>query len=362
VEEYRAGQYITQKLQAANLTDVQEHPFFAVGKLSERLGPVGLLAGAGMLVGASSARWRRVTGALLVLGAALSARQILKGQAPPWETIYPQRRSQNVLAKIAPQGEVKERLVLLAHVDTDHNHLTQNPRLRDFAPYFFSGVPNSILLGSVLTLFNAPLWLRYSLAYAFFGGVGVSVIEEMGQNSLGANDNAAGVAMLIALAQHLQQNPLNHTEVVLSFTGCGTVSGQGAAALAAEFANPWAKAWWLSLDSIGAGELCWVSSHGLSQGLRYKPHGDWTELLTQLATQNPQLGLMGRPMTTLDDVAPLRAKGLKAAGLMGYDRASGHPKHWDQAEDAPNHIQPEALGKTWTLLQAILREIDKPGR
>ena len=357
-EELQAARYIEQKLNAYGVEDVQEQVFHAVGKLSDRLGTAGVLAGVGMLVGAGQARWRRVAGTLLMLSAAMSAHKILQGQAPPWETIFPQRRSQNIMGRIPARETAQERVVLLAHMDTDMTRLRHNPKLRDYAPYLFAGLPQTALFGSLLTLFGAPIWMRQLVAATLFGEAGLSVVDDMGTSTTGANDNASGVAMLLALGGQLTQNPLQKTEVVLNFTGCGTVAGQGSAEIVKEFGDQWQDAWWLSLDNIGAGELCWVSSHGLSKTDRYEPHSEVVERLSRIAHNNPTLGIMGRSMTTLDDVGPLRAKNMKAAGLMGYDRASGHPKSWDAEADAPNTVQPETLTRTWEYMWAILRDID----
>ncbi len=357
-EELLAARYITQKLNTYGVEDVEEQAFHAVGKLSDRLGTAGLLAGAGMLLGAGQARWRRLAGTLLMMGAAISAHQILKGNTPPWETIYPQRRSQNIIGRIPASGEAKERIVLLAHMDTDITRLSHNPRLRDYMPYLFAGLPQSALLGSLLTLVGAPIWMRQMIAATLFGGAGLSVVDDMGNSTTGANDNASGVAMLLALGEQLAQKPLQKTEVVLSFTGCGTVAGQGASEIVREYGDQWKDAWWLSLDNIGSGELCWVSSHGLSKTDRYEPDSELVTRLSKIAHHNPTLGIMGRSMTSLDDVGPLRAKKMKAAGLMGYDRASGHPKNWDSEADTPNTIQPETLTRAWQYMWAILQDID----
>lgn len=357
-EELAAARYIQEQLELLDVESIEELPFFSIGRMSERVTAAGLLAGAGMLIGAADAKWRRITGALLVLAAALSAREILKGQAPPWEALWPQRRSQNIVGRIAAGQDQRERVVLLAHLDTDLQRLTARPEIREYAPYLYAGLPNTALLGTILTLLNAPSWLKQLLAYALFGGAGLSVANELGASTTGANDNGAGVAMLLALAEQLAKEPLDHTEVVLAFTGCGTVAGQGAAEIVKQYGDEWRDALWLSVDNIGAGELCWVTSHGWSNTIRYKPHPEVHDRLTRIASANPHLGIMGRPMTTLDDVAPLRDANLKAAAIMGYERASGIPKHWQQDGDTADQIEPDTLSRTWEFLWAILRDID----
>lgn len=353
-EELKAARYVENKLRDLKLEDIEEEAFFSIGKMSERISAVSLVAGAGMIIGAGDARWRRVLGALMVFGAALSARQILKGQAPPWESLYPQRRSQNVIARIPPAGPVEKRIIFLAHLDTDLARISDHPQLQGIAPYLYAGLPNAAIMGSVLTLLNAPLWMRYAVSYALMGEAGLTIANEVGKSTTGANDNASGVAMLLALAESLADNPLDQTEVVLAFTGCGTVAGQGAAELAREYGEAWQDDLWLALDNIGAGELCWASQHGWSANAHYYPHQAVTELLTKVAAANPHLGVMGKPMKTLDDVAPLRAKKLKAAALMGYDRTSGFLKQ----ADTPDEIKPSTLSRAWEFIWEVLKEVD----
>lgn len=353
-EELKAARYIEQKLKEMNVSEIEEEVFYSIGKMSERLGAVGVLAGAGMLVGAGEARWRRVLGALLMVGAALSAREILKGRTPPWENFYPQRRSQNIIGRIPPSGELRDRIVFLAHMDTDIARLTDHAQLREYAPYFYAGLPNVALLGSMLTLLNAPIWMRQMVAYILFGEAGLNVANEIGKSTTGANDNASGVAILLALAEAVAATPLDHTEVVIAFTGCGTVAGQGAAELVREYSDMWADATWIALDNVGAGELCWASEHGWSSNAHYYPHPETVELLTVVASKYPHLGIMGKPMVSLDDVAPLRHKGLKAAAIMGYERSTG----FFSKGETPEEIQPSTLARTWEYVWGIMKEID----
>lgn len=360
-QELAAARYVQRELAALDAEDIQEQPFYSIGGPGERLGAAGVLAGAGLLIGASEARWRRVLGALVVLGAALSTREILKGQAPPWELLWPQRRSQNILGRIPAGEEARSRVVLLAHLDSDRQRLTAHEKVRDAAPYLYAGLPNAALLGAVLTLLNAPLWLRHLLAYALFGSAGLNIANDKGKPTPGANDNASGVAMLLALGTALAENPLPQTEVVLAFTGCGTVAGRGAQEVADQYGQQWRNALWLAVDSIGAGEVGWVSSHGLSRNVRYKPDEAVHDLLTRVASANPHLGVMGRPMTTLDDIAPLRARNLKAGALISYQRASGFPAGSGQPDDTPDQIDPTTLGRAWEFLWAVLREVDTQG-
>jgi hypothetical protein len=229
------------------------------------------------------------------------------------------------------------------------------------APYLFAGLPALSFLGALLTAVNAPRWLRRLAGSMILGQAGLILADEMGDYSTGANDNASGVALLFALAERLVAQPLRHTEVVLAFTGCETVGASGAAELAACYGDAWADAWWIITDSVGAGELCWVTEHGWSAepGTRYHPHPEVHALLTRVAAANPALGIMGRPLITLDAVGPLIARKLKAGAVMGYERSSAFPVNWRRADDCPEWIDPEVLGRAARFLQAVLTTIDE---
>ncbi|MBI5931460.1 MAG: M28 family peptidase [Chloroflexi bacterium] len=364
-EEYEAGQYVLSRLREIGLTDLQEQPFYSIRRIGERLGFTTLVANFGILIGAigsGKSRLLRLLGVTLTLVAHHNLRRALMGRAPLGEWFWPQRRSHNIIARLPSQSnQAQARVVLLAHLDTDTARFSAQPPIRPYSPYLFSSLPALAFAGALLTALNAPVWLRRMVSALMIGQAGLVMADEIGSASPGANDNASGVALLLQLAEELTQHPLADTEVVLAFTGCETAGCNGAAELAAKYGKEWASAWWLVIDSVGAGELCWVTEHGWAAdfGSRYHSDPDLMCILEQVAAANPTLGIMGRPLMTVNAVRPLVANGCKAAAVMGYERAGNTPTQWRQTGDTPAILNPATQQRAYEFIQAILAKIDE---
>ncbi len=364
-EEYEAGQYVLTRLREMGLTDLQEQPFYSIRRVGERLGFTTLVANFGVLIGtlgSGKSRLLRLLGVALTLVAHHNLRHALTGRAALGEWFWPQRRSQNIVARLPAQSsEPKTRVVLLAHLDTDIARFSAQPEVQPYAPYVYSSLPVLTFAGALFTALNAPVWIRRLIGALMIGQAGMIIADENGPDSPGANDNASGVALLLALAEELTQHPLKNTEVVLAFTGCETAGCNGAAELAAKYGKEWQSAWWLAIDSIGAGELCWVTEHGWGAdfGSRYHSNPELTCLLEQVAAANPALGIMGRPLMTVNAVGPLVGAGCKAAALMGYERAGNTPVQWRQTGDTTDSLNPDTQQRAYDFVQAVLAQIDE---
>ena len=217
------------------------------------------------------------------------------------------------------------------------------------------------LVGGVLTALAGgnQRWraLRTGIAGLALGGAGLAVIDESGPSVAGANGNASGVAALLAVARALRHNPLENTEVVLAFTGSATAVGAGADTLAVEYGESWSDALWVVVSNVGAGELCWVTRHGISPYAYYHPHPEAVRVIERVADVRPDLGLMGKPMLSLDEVVNLRDRDLMAVGLMAYDRVTGHIPNWRQRTDTIHEIDPLTIERAaqtlWTAAQVV---------
>jgi hypothetical protein len=190
------------------------------------------------------------------------------------------------------------------------------------------------------------------------------MVDESGPDVAGANGNASGVAVLLALAEALYRRPLESTEVVLAFTGSGTATSTGADVLATEFGQAWSDALWIVVDSVGTGELCWATRHGISPYAYYHPHPEAVQVMECVAQARPDLGLMGKPMLTLDEVVILRDRDLRAVALMGYDRVTGLIPNWRQSGDTIHAIDPATVERAaeaaWTAALVVDRADNWP--
>lgn len=337
-------------------------PFRTISGFRYRLAPLAALAGLCLFTGLGPNRTARYASGLTSIGVSMLSRDAFLARPAMWESWLPRGESQNVLVRISPRQTATRRIVFLAHIDSGAHRLTADPRFVRHLPRTLGAITLLALTGGVLTLLagRRQRWwpLRAAFGTSALGGTALAVLDEMGAHTTGANSNASGVAALLGLAAHLSQQPLERTEVVLAFTGSATAVSTGADMLATQYAQMWHAAHWIVVANVGAGELCWVTRHGISPYAHYHPHPDAVRLMERVAEERPDLGLMGRALLTMDEVAILRDRSLRAVALMAYDRASGLIPHWRQGSDTAHAIEPDTVARAVDTLWTAARLID----
>lgn len=337
--EAAAIQWIEARLTALGL-ETQQQPFMSTGLLLERWGPVSFLAGLATLIAMSKSERRRGFATMLVTAALLGSKQVHDGQPAFWETYWPQRSATNVVGVIPAQVRPQHRVVLVAHVDSDRARLSAHPRVRQW----LTGHQNIALMSVA-----GPPRLRKLVFAAITGQLALLIADEAAPSVAGAIDNASGIALLLHLAEHLSANPLPYTEVALAFTSCDTLNGRGSAELVSHYGDVWQDAHWLVVDSIGAGELCWITPNIETKA---------APLLEQVARDNRAFGVMGRTLSIADPAIPLRAGHVDAVALMGYERSDHFPVHWRRTTDTIDQIDPTSLERAWHFVWATLQAIE----
>jgi hypothetical protein len=162
---------------------------------------------------------------------------------------------------------------------------------------------------------------------------------------------------LLGLAEALNAYPPDVTEVILAFTGSATAVSTGADVLATEFGNTWRDALWVVVSHVGTGELVWVTRHGISPYAYYAPHPDAVQMMERAADARPDLGMMGKPVLSLDEISILRDRDLRAVALMACDRVTGLIPHWRQNDDSIHEIRRDTVERAahacWTVTQVL---------
>ena len=170
-------------------------------------------------------RSRRVARMLPAAGAVLglvSEGSLLRA---PISQALSRRRSQNVVAAIEPSGTGERTLCLVAHMDTSRSGLLFHPRLVPLMSRWIAGTSLLVLAAAGIEPFAARSRLaRRSLVAIRAGllaGLGLLAEREVrGVDVPGANDNASGCGVVMALAARLAADPLRSTRVVVLITGC----------------------------------------------------------------------------------------------------------------------------------------------
>ncbi len=361
--ERQAAAYIAEQLRP--LVDdwhMRSQPFRSIAGMHYRIAPLAVAVGASLLLGRRRARWAQFLGGALAVGLSVASRDAFLARPAAWEAFLPRGTSQNVIVRIPPRGRRTRRVVFLAHMDSGQHRVTAHPRFVGRLPQTLGALTLLALVGGVLTVLagkSAQRWrtLRALIAGAAFGSAALAVLDEAGPAVDGAIGNASGVAALLGLARALRERPLASTEVILAFTGSATAVCTGAEALARAYREEWGDALWVVVSNVGAGELCWVTQHGISPYAMYAPDPQAVRVMERVADARPDLGLMGKRMVTLDELARLRDYGLHAVALMGYERVSGLIPHWRRRSDTFAAVQAPTVERAahtcWTVAQVL---------
>lgn len=341
--------------------DILNQPFRSIEGFRYRIAPLALLNGLSTLLGLRRNRQTQITSGLISIGLSILSRDTFLERPAVWEEWLPRGESENVIVRIPPRRRIDRRVVFLAHLDSGTHRLTTDSRVARQLPRTLGAITLLALVGGVLTMLSGRnrrwLELRSLIAASSLGGAALAIIDEMGPDVAGAICNASGVAALMGLAQALHTHPANTTEVVLAFTGAATAVSTGADVLATQYGQEWHDALWMVVNNVGAGELCWVTRHGISPYAYYHPDPAAVRVLERVADVRPDLGLMGKPILTLDEVSLLRDRDLRAVALSGYDRHSGLIPHWRQVSDTIHQVNPGTIERAahtcWTTVQVV---------
>lgn len=350
-QEEQARAYVRQKLAEYGIQDMETIHFDTVDSWGYGLigavttGLIGNLLG-GRLIG----------GALGLLGLRENLATIT-AQNKLLAPLFPKRQGGTVVARIAPKGEVKQKIVLIGHLDSNKHR----PSFSSLGKRLL--LPSSTLMTAGLSLNVWALLTGKQNIRRFSGALLTFALwrlldDERHEYIPGANDNASAVACVLGLGAYLQENPLENTEVWLAFTGSEEVGLDGLKALLNAHEEDLRDAWWIDFEMVGAGDIAYVTRHSsLNYLTPYHPHEDIIAIAEKVAGDNPQWGINGTDMVMMEEVLPLRQKGMRAMCVVGVGE-DGWLVNWHQHSDTSDNIHPPSLEKAANYVLAICHEID----
>ncbi|PJF41883.1 MAG: hypothetical protein CUN55_11085 [Phototrophicales bacterium] len=349
-----AADYVFERLQKIGVETWRE-PFFSPHSTWQQIQPQIALGLIGLALTTRGKSWVRQLGLPLIGLAVWGGKQTLDGQSAWWEFIVPEQRAENVLGRIPAQEETRHRVVLIAHLDTEKVRFSAQPIVRQLMTVEpVRALQHLMIWGATLPVHKSWRWMRRLIRLAMISVSLLMGLDRLSDYSDGANDNASGVAVLLSLAEQLALHPLPYTEVIFAFTTSDTVNGRGSAELAANHLKEWQDAYWIVLDSVGSGEVCWVK-----ENISEQPEYSVVHYVEAAAQKHRADGIMGRTLAVLNPSRPLLAHHLNAVAIMGYDRADNVPVGWHRAEDSIAIINQETLEKTKRFVQTIIQIINE---
>jgi len=373
-------------------SDIRVEPFGCYWTLTLPWGLVGLL-----MVATAVLLWVSPLTAAITAGLNFLVYLPLASGRGDIGALFPKRPSRNVWTRVLPrdaggEGDRSEpagpsrprrRVVFMAHVDTTRASLLYEPsqlrRLRfnhmvnlasvlgllilALAALGSTGTAAAALPGQGVAL-TRSLLLGTRVAGSLLGavalyGLGVLAHRELAMPYVsGANDNASGVGLTLALGEHLAARPLSRTEVWCVVTGAEeTGYPTGARRFVDAHLDELREAETLILDNIGAGDLRHLIEEGIILPVKMDP--GLLELARSIGRRHPEWNV-GDSVCNLGytDATPVLLAGCRALALWA-EGPDGFLVNYHWPTDTFENVDPATLERAGTFVLEMLQAIDR---
>ncbi len=306
-----------------------------------------------------------VAAILLSLLGLLSILLELSFRSNPFRWLIPKGDSQNVCVKIEPQGQVRQKVVLLGHLDSHRTPLVFSSKswLKFFGVLVPLGLGSSILL---ILLFGISLisehwiWQAASvpLASLFLVIFILMVQADLTPYSPGANDNASGAALVLDIAVRLYKNPLAHTEVWGVLTGCEEVACYGTDAFVKSHRDDLDEAIWLTVDSVGTrgGDPTYTVSETFLLTTQSDP--ELVDIAQKIAQDHTELKVKPHSFRGAYSEGAIGGKYNFRVLSFGSISRDGRVPEWHRMSDVIEEIDVDVAARCERFIWEILKSID----
>jgi len=362
--ELRAATYVEQVMCSLGLRDVRIEPFTAPRSMWLPYAASCGVAMMGALAGLMGSQAAAGVGSLLSLLAAYWFFAEFSFRNALLHSMLPQGRSQNVLGVIPARRRGHRRVILVGHLDTQRT------------PWFFASLPGLLLfMGSVYIGFGGMVLnglllaaralagippspaLSWPLTLWFGLGAAACLQAERTPFTVGANDNASAVGVVLGLAERLMAEPLEHTEVWVLCTGSEEVGCRGMVEFLQRHREELQEAIFLDLEGVGIGQVRYSVREGMLWPYRTPP--DLIRLAEEVAARRPDLAPRPVPLRGgYTETGAVIAAGLKGMTVLCMT-PEGMVPYWHQREDTFDKLDPAALERAGAFVGELLREVDK---
>jgi hypothetical protein len=341
--ERRAAEWLAGELRAAGCREVRVEEERAHGGY---WWPLGLLNAASALAGFVGRRASALVGAV---AAAAVYDDVSGGRLWFRRRLLPHRPTWNVMAEAGdPDGA--RTVVFIAHHDAAHSGLVFHPALprigMKLAPKLHERANQSIpiifgvFLGPLLLALWGLLGRRWLKRAGMFFSLGAGAcMTDIGASQVvpGANDNLSAVAVLVALAHELVEQPPEGVRVILLSTGSEEGFMEGMQAFGRRHFTELDRATteFVCLECVGSPQLCVVEGEGMLRMRDYP--GSSREALARAGDQAGVELLRGlRTVAATDALIALRA-GYPSCTLGGIDETK-FPAEYHWPSDIPDNL------------------------
>ncbi|MFL5891761.1 MAG: M28 family metallopeptidase [Solirubrobacterales bacterium] len=331
--------------------------------------PLGLAAAGALASGVLALRGRRVLAGALAAAIGAAAFDDLPPGGRRFRGVLPQRTGTTVVTEMGPP-DAERTVVLVAHHDAAHAGLVYHPAIPQLvfgqAPWLIQRVDTSppllapvvvipALIGAGAATGNDSL-VKAAMALAAVSGAALADIGRRGTVP-GANDNATGIAVLVAIARALAEAPTRTVRVMLVSTSEEALCEGMQVFAQRHFGDlPHDSTFFLSIDTVGSPHLLVLRGEGMIRMREYPARS--LELLDGLADE---LGIDLFPNLRLrnatDGIYPLAA-GYECASLCSCTDLK-QPANYHWPTDTPENVDYGTVSDAVRLTEAMVRRLDE---
>lgn len=290
--------------------------------------------------------------------------------------LFPARPSINVLARL-PNPDAERLLVVSAHVDAAHSGLTFHPGvLRWLQSRYPDGeMPPALLLpfrglvcltaASVLRAIGLPRIMAKTIALpgVFISAATTGFMADIRHRPVvpGANDDASGVATVLALARELAADPPKNLEVWFLVTGCEEgIEGGIHAFLERHHADVEGRLpFFLNLEMLGSGRPVYWQAEGHVTSFHMQPEA--VSLVAEVAQEPEFRDVEGITYPAQSDALAAHHYGFPAITVMSQ-APDGEIPHYHWPSDTPENIDGPSLERCYRYLRRIIQRLDEKAR
>lgn len=277
---------------------------------------------------------------------------------------FPKKRSRNVVGRLGSNEPAKKRVVLVTHHDTSKPSLSFHPRhikyfrvsivLMVISVFF---VPASLALELFLNSGGILLVIAGCLSIYLLVSVLVLVHRELVYKPVpGANDNASGTGVLLALCETLSTRPPEDTEIWFLSTGCEEVGAIGMIRFLEKHGEELKDTCFINIDNVGKGNIRYTEGEGLIKAF------SCSEELMEIARKASRTAKIGAegfiskiyPTNTL----PCLVRRHKAVSILATDE-KGLIHNWHWPTDTYDRLDESTMNLAYVLVLEMVRLISE---
>jgi aminopeptidase-like protein len=208
-------------------------------------------------------------------------------------------------------------------------------------------------------LFSIPeIAFLVSIPFALYLFISVLVLihrEFNYEHVSGANDNASGVGVLLALGEALSNPKLKDTEVWLVSTGCEEVGTIGMIRFLEKHEKELKYAYFINIDNVGKGLIRYTTKEGLINGFKC------SEKLIKLAKGSASRNNIDSkefiskiyPTNTL----PCLVRGYQPISILSTDE-TGLIHNWHWETDTIENLDQSTIKNAYNIILDMVRSFD----